>query len=237
VSFGFSEEFPTATTHRLYVDVGVENFVDVTVSVFSVKTGDGRLAFREWRPSEKNEVGEVLFAPVVRDGEPQLFFGVLVSKAFKESASPLGRLVFDVVGMEPVEIGEGKFVLTVADVLLGADGEAPLTAQMGGAVGRSVNPTVTRIYHNRLEQNVPNPFNPTTTLAFSIQDAGNVSLTIYDVVGRRVRELVNERRQRGAYKVVWNGENDAGQQVASGVYFYKLIAGSFTDTKKMTILK
>jgi hypothetical protein len=58
-----------------------------------------------------------------------------------------------------------------------------------------------------------------------------------DVSGRRVRELVNGRRDRGACKVVWNGENDAGQAVASGVYFYKLVAGSFTDTKKLTILK
>lgn len=100
-----------------------------------------------------------------------------------------------------------------------------------------IDPAIARIYHNRLEQNFPNPFNPTTTLAFSIKDAENVSLTIYDVAGRRVRELVNERRDRGAYKVVWDGQNDAGQIVASGVYFYKLTAGSFTDTKKMTILK
>jgi hypothetical protein len=94
-----------------------------------------------------------------------------------------------------------------------------------------------RIYHNDLEQNYPNPFNPSTTLAFSLKDGSDVHLTIYDVAGRRVRELVNERKERGAYKVVWDGQNDAGETVASGVYFYKLVAGSFTDTKKMTILK
>jgi flagellar hook assembly protein FlgD len=64
-----------------------------------------------------------------------------------------------------------------------------------------------------------------------------VNLTIYEVARRRVRELVNERRERGACKVVWDGQNDAGQTVASGVYFYKLVAGSFTDTKKATALK
>jgi len=58
-----------------------------------------------------------------------------------------------------------------------------------------------------------------------------------DVAGRRVRELINERRERGAYRVVWDGRNDRGSTVSSGVYFYKLVAGSFTDTKKMTILK
>jgi flagellar hook assembly protein FlgD len=108
---------------------------------------------------------------------------------------------------------------------------------MRGVFTRALDPAVAQIYHNRLEQNFPNPFNPTTTLAFSIKDKGDVSLTIYDVVGRQVRELVNEQRERGAYKVVWDGQNDSGQTVASGVYFYKLVAGSFTDTKKMTILK
>ncbi len=54
---------------------------------------------------------------------------------------------------------------------------------------------------------------------------------------RQVRELVSGPQDRGAYRVVWDGHNDMGQAVASGVYFYKLVTGSFTDTKKMTILK
>jgi len=123
------------------------------------------------------------------------------------------------------------------EVLLESAGESPVAAQMGGVLGRTLDLATARIYYNRLEQNFPNPFNPTTTLAFSLKDGGNVNLTIYDVAGRRVRELVNERRDRGAYKVTWDGQNDSGGIVASGVYFYKLIAGSFTDTKKMTILK
>jgi hypothetical protein len=64
-----------------------------------------------------------------------------------------------------------------------------------------------------------------------------VSLTIYDVAGRRVRELVNEHRKPCAYRAVWDGRNGNGSQVASGVYFYKLVAGSFVDTKKMVMLK
>jgi flagellar hook assembly protein FlgD len=108
---------------------------------------------------------------------------------------------------------------------------------MIGVVTRRLDPAVERVYHNRLEQNFPNPFNPTTTISFSIKDAGNVSLIIYDVAGRRVRELLNQRRDRGAYNVVWDGHNDGGSKVASGVYFYRMVAGSFVDTKKLTILK
>ena len=110
-------------------------------------------------------------------------------------------------------------------------------SQWQESTNRVSDETGTVHYHNSLEQNFPNPFNPTTTLAFSLKNAENVNLSIYDVAGRRVRELVNERRDRGAYKLVWDGQNDAGQIVASGVYFYKLTVGSFTDTKKMTILK
>ncbi len=237
ISLQFSEEFPTANSHRLYVDVTVENFADVTTSVFSMRTGSDRLTFVEWLP-EGNAVGEVLFTPVVRDGAQELFYGLFVSESYSAVSGELGRLVFDVTGTDPIEISDDNFVLMVGDVLLESAGSGQaVAAQMRGVFDRTFDPAVARIYHNRLEQNFPNPFNPTTTLSFSIKDAGSVNLTIYDVAGRRIRELVNERRERGAYKVVWDGQNDAGQTVASGVYFYKLVAASFTDTKKMTILK
>jgi len=108
---------------------------------------------------------------------------------------------------------------------------------MSGVMRRDLAAGVQRIFHNRLEHNFPNPFNPQTTIAFSLKDGANVSLSIYDVGGRRVRDLVNENRTSGAYKVVWDGRSSSGDPVASGVYFYKLVAGSFTDTKKMVLLK
>lgn len=236
LDLAFTEEFPTANTHRLYVDVRAENFAGVSASAFSMRSGSERLAFVEWIPAQQ-ELGAVLFSPVLRDGVEESFFGVLVSESFAEAGATLGRLVFDVSGVDPMEISDDNFALTVGDVLLETAGAGPVVATMGGAFNRTFDPAVARIYHNSLAQNFPNPFNPTTTLAFSIKDAGNVSLTIYDVAGRRVRELVNEPRERGAYKVVWDGRNDTGTTVSSGVYFYKLVAGSFTDTKKMTILK
>ncbi|MCI0450845.1 MAG: right-handed parallel beta-helix repeat-containing protein [Candidatus Latescibacteria bacterium] len=236
VALYFTEEYPTATTHRLFVDVDVENFADVTTSLFAVVAGSSRLTFVEWQLPQST-LGTVMCAPVTRDGTEQLYFGVRVSESFAGSSSRLGRLVFDVTGTDPFEPAEDDFVLTYGEVLVESSSASSVTAQMTGVFQRALNTTVARIFHNRLEQNFPNPFNPTTTLAFSLKQAENVALTIYDVGGRRVRELVNERRERGAYKVVWDGQNDAGQTVASGVYFYKMVAGSFTDTKKMTILK
>jgi len=88
-----------------------------------------------------------------------------------------------------------------------------------------------------LEQNTPNPFNPTTAIRFSIASDTNVRLLVYDVAGRRVRTLVDGNKRADVYKVVWDGTNDAGQSVATGIYFYRITAGKFVQTKKMLLLK
>jgi hypothetical protein len=90
---------------------------------------------------------------------------------------------------------------------------------------------------NELSQNYPNPFNPQTTIAFSIKDRGAVSVKVYNVAGQLVRTLANENRAAGTYTLVWDGRNDGGSQVASGVYFYKLVTNNFSQTKKMVLLK
>jgi hypothetical protein len=99
----------------------------------------------------------------------------------------------------------------------------------------AVDPT---FYRNSLSQNRPNPFNPTTTIEFTLKERANVQLRIYNVAGQLVRTLVNEARTPGeVHTATWDGRNDAGQSVSSGVYFYKLVAGSFVQTKKMVLLK
>ena len=88
-----------------------------------------------------------------------------------------------------------------------------------------------------LEQNYPNPFNPSTTIAYQLPTAENVSLIIYDVSGRQVRELLNENREAGSYTVQWDGRNQAGQTVATGLYIYQIRAGQFNQTHKMLFMK
>jgi len=99
----------------------------------------------------------------------------------------------------------------------------------------AARPTTAR---NELAQNVPNPFNPSTTIRFSLRQRSKVTLSVYDVRGRRVRTLVRGVRTAGVEHVVaWDGRDDAGAAVSSGVYFYRLVAGSFTQTRKMLLLK
>jgi hypothetical protein len=91
---------------------------------------------------------------------------------------------------------------------------------------------------NSLAQNYPNPFNPTTTIKYTIKEQAHVSLRVYNVAGQLVRTLVDEVQKPDAVApITWNGMNNAGQQVSSGVYFYKLVTKNFTQTKKMVLLK
>lgn len=83
-----------------------------------------------------------------------------------------------------------------------------------------------------LTQNYPNPFNPNTTISYSIKDDGIVKLIVYDMLGRKVTELVNEQKQAGTYFVEFNAAN-----LPSGIYFYRLTSGNFSSVKKLILLK
>jgi hypothetical protein len=88
-----------------------------------------------------------------------------------------------------------------------------------------------------LKQNYPNPFNATTQISYTLTTGSNVNLEIYNTMGQMVKTLVDEYRNAGSYTVEWDGKNDDGSDVASGVYLYKLRAGGIVDSKKMTLLK
>ncbi len=94
----------------------------------------------------------------------------------------------------------------------------------------------------RLIQNYPNPFNPSTTIAYHMKEAGNVSITVYDITGKEVANLVSDTRPAGIHSVTWNGRNTTGNIVASGVYLYKIrVTNSggvaFQSIKRMAFIK
>ncbi len=88
-----------------------------------------------------------------------------------------------------------------------------------------------------LYQNYPNPFNAGTKISFTIHDQYDVTINIFDMLGRRVRSLVDGQIQAGKYSINWDGRSDTGERMSSGVYFYNLKADMFEDSKKMVILK
>ena len=83
----------------------------------------------------------------------------------------------------------------------------------------------------------PNPFNPRTTIEFTMAEAGFVDLTVFDVRGRLIRRLDREYRPAGSYQVTWSGQNEAGRGVPNGTYFCRLIAAGTSQTIKMTLAK
>jgi len=88
-----------------------------------------------------------------------------------------------------------------------------------------------------LHANYPNPFNPSTTIKFELPSAGSASLEVFDVAGKRIRKLIGNDLAAGPHEVVWHGRDEAGHVVPSGVYYYRLEAGKFHETKQMVLLK
>jgi hypothetical protein len=112
---------------------------------------------------------------------------------------------------------------------------SPFVIGVGSLTGVTDQPVPARF---ALRQNYPNPFNPITAISFEVPAGGaSVRLAIYDVTGRLVRTLVKGRIDPGVHTVRWDGRNERGVTVATGVYFYRMQAGSFTQTRKMVLLR
>ncbi|MFQ5631080.1 MAG: FlgD immunoglobulin-like domain containing protein, partial [bacterium] len=96
-------------------------------------------------------------------------------------------------------------------------------------------PEIARQFH--LQQNYPNPFNPSTTINYFVDRAGKVELTIYNLLGKKIRTLVQANKPAGEYSALWDGKDDAGNRMTSGSYYYKLRIGKQFSTKRMVLLK
>ena len=127
-----------------------------------------------------------------------------------------------------------KIKLEITDVVLADQNAVEIPVDYG-------KPSVPKAFE--LSQNYPNPFNPTTTIKYFLPSVANgdqtlvTTLRIYNVLGEVVKTLVNEPKSPGVYYEVWDGKDNQGNQVASGIYFYRLSAGKFSETKKMVLLK
>jgi Zn-dependent metalloprotease len=88
-----------------------------------------------------------------------------------------------------------------------------------------------------LKQSYPNPFNPTTTIIYQVPRPSEVQIEVYNTLGQKVRTLLKDYKEPGLYQVIWDGRNDRGAQVGSGVYLYRMVSGDFVKTRKMIMMK
>lgn len=142
----------------------------------------------------------------------------------------------------PFNLGPGESDTAAFAVVAGRNvSELALTGQRASSMYRQATPVdddnapLPRAY--QLEQNFPNPFNPITRIQFNLSRTDKVKLEVFNSLGQRVATLIDDIRPVGAHTVYWNGADDGGQPVASGIYFYKLTAGNQSETRKMVLLK
>jgi flagellar hook assembly protein FlgD len=88
-----------------------------------------------------------------------------------------------------------------------------------------------------LSQNYPNPFNPSTTFTYDVPEVSEVTITVYSLLGKEVRTLYSEQQMPGRYTETWDGTDNTGRKLASGVYFLRMQAGSYSKLRKMTLIR
>ena len=158
--------------------------------------------------------GQIAVGAMKVDGQAVSGDGVLVEFTFKTTQTPLAS-DFQILDGVMVDLSGGIDAIT--NIEIGA-----------------LKPMPTEY---ALEQNVPNPFNPSTTIEYRLPAASDVRLVIYNLLGQEVRTLVQETMDAGFHSVVWDGMDDFGKQVASGIYIYRMSAADFTKVQRMMLLK
>ena len=204
----------SATFASDYNDLYVDTLWPLSVTVYNTK---GYRALTQWRGTGSDAHSVCVMPPFV---SPQDLHLSNTQTAVADAAWPIPGLAADIDGDprprpgDPApDIGADEFV------------HPPTTTGVEDAESG-----VPRWF--ALEQNYPNPFNPSTTIKFDLPNASNVRLGVYDILGREVSVLVKERRNAGVYEVKFDGSN-----LSSGVYFYRLSAGSYVETRKLLLLR
>jgi hypothetical protein len=195
-------------------EICVQPATYVTISRFDAVERDGDIVLSWIVDTDETLLGYRIYRRRDGDGEKELMT--------KGGLLPPGTTVYVDGGLTPGH----RYYYTL--VVIKAGGAIVSSRDLSVELGR---------FLFALHQNYPNPFNPTTTIGFSLGEDGRVVLTVYNARGELVRRLVNENRKKNVYREVWNGPNDKGEPVASGLYLYRLKAGKLTATKKMVLLR
>ncbi len=153
-----------------------------------------------------------------------------------------GQVLVALAGAQSQATGEGAILELELEAIGAADGSSlriETVSLNGGHLGATPVETLGVVQPElfSLSANWPNPFNPNTSLRYALPEASQVTLVVYDMLGQKVRTLVNQVQQAGQYTVNWDARNDLGHSVASGLYLYRIEAGDFAQTRKMTLLR
>jgi len=166
------------------------------------------------------------------------FLGYDFSSGIEAGSGPI--LEFEVQFDDNLD--NSSIIMTMASYATGDAGANPLTTVFHG-FGQfagyfvALDEEVSIPGEFALHPNFPNPFNPTTMIAYDLPDASDVQLDIYDLMGRNINRVVNQNQSAGRHFVTWNANDYLGNQVSAGVYLYRLQAGNMIFTRKMVLMK
>ncbi len=213
---------------------GKPNFNDYRITLFSTIVDTSRggfgpdatpMKFLVWNLTKQRKADIVFYD---FNGDSTIGPDVRVDILERDSTAnlaPAWSLIFVGQAGDILPVPGDQFVLSTVKPLSSSD------VYEFSATVASVRPEAAPLAFS-LEQNYPNPFNPVTTIRFALAMAQNVNLTVFDILGRRVTVLVNERLGAGSHQVKFDGTH-----LASGVYFYRMQAGTFVDSKKLLLVK
>ncbi len=186
-----------------------------------------------WAKSQTGQYGLERFNVLVSNGSTDIAdFTVISGDTYVEAPLEWTNFVYDLSAYanETIRlaiqcVSDDAFIFMIDDfTVLGQD-------------GTDIEDNNSELVTTSLKGNYPNPFNPETTISYDVKKAGKLSLDIYNIKGQKVKTLINGNKGVGNHSVVWNGRNDKNENVASGVYFYKLTSGDYSEAKKMILMK
>jgi len=219
-----------------------------TYVTYSLITGNHRPSFGTSPlgvgPTGSAFAGDTFFiyggCPLINDFDVMTAVGSSVKQLAYNDAANNAAVISKVTGNARVMISGFSFIYIRDDDENGVMDRTKHLFDIMVWMSTSPNqPTDTKpVAVNVLQQNYPNPFNPQTTIAFSLKERGRVRIAVFNVAGQLVKTLLDESRAAGSYTDVrWDGTSGVNQPVASGVYWYRLVAGSFSQSRKMVLLK
>ena len=168
--------------------------------------------------------------------EPEVFASLLGYNIYREGLQLNSELIKEEYFLDDFSVVKDKSIVIIYHLIavydLGESIEVVTDVIILSDLGNDATPLKTA-----LESNYPNPFNPETVISFTIESSGNVCLEIFNIRGQKIKTLLNEFKDKGHHKKTWNGIDDSGNLVGSGIYFYRMMTEDYISVKKMILMK